>query len=62
MAGPCGDVECKYNSPNGCTRPIVSHTADRICIDGRRKRNDTAEMMQASAPSGHKRGGKWVSN
>jgi len=42
----CGDIECQYHNPNGCTAPEVHHSTDRFCTTGRRRpRDDTRELM-----------------
>ena len=63
MIVTCGDIECKYYNPNGCTADEVDHSADRFCITGRRKQQeDYTDLMRAGNPNCHKYGGKWVNN
>ena len=56
----CGDIECKYYNPSGCTAPSVDHSTDRFCVTGRRRpRDDIREVMRESEPTGHKVKGRW---
>jgi len=52
----CGDIECKYYNPNGCTAPSVDHSTDRFCVTGRRKpRDEIKKLMQDNKPLDFKR-------
>jgi hypothetical protein len=45
MIVTCGDTECQYYNPAGCTAPVIDHTVDRFCTIGRKKRIEDYEWM-----------------
>jgi len=59
----CNDDKCEHNKKQICKLDGIS-VIDGSCASRRKKPEDDdyKELMRASEPTGHKRGGKWVSN
>jgi len=59
----CNDIECKNYKQGECVAQSLDHTADRICITGRRKvEAEYKDMIRDTKPIDYKECEKAVSN